>query len=319
MIVKRASTLLGACLSVALVAACAGSKPLPLVGAPSHPGTSAGVPAALAEPGDKLPITFKFTGAPQSFTVPKGVRRLHVIASGAAGGGGAGGPGGTTDAWIPVHSGEVLGIFVGGKGSAFNDCKGGAGGYNGGGFGGSPDPGNCTRAYLGGGGGGASDVRDGGEHAGLDKRLLVAGGGGGEAAANVGWWAGGAGGSPDGGIGESYHEGSRGRGGTQTAGGDAGHPHCNSPATPGLLGTGGKGGSSCVAHTDQNYSGGGGGGGYYGGGGGSGNDGHSFTYPYDGSGGGGSGFVVAGEIRVNRQALEEPNRGDGIIEIVSGR
>lgn len=314
---KRALVVLAASLSTVLLSACGGNKSLPLSGASSQPGANA------ASPSPNLGIfkEFKYTGSPQSYTVPQRITRLEIWAYGGAGGGGAGGPGGTVHAWITVHPGQVLGIFVGGRGLVGGGCKGGPGGWNGGGPGGSPQN-HCVRAFLGSGGGGASDVRDGGEHAGLEKRLLVAGGGGGEAAANVGWWDGGAGGFKgsgyDGRTGDSYHEKSKGRGGTQTAGGVAGTPYCDHPATSGTLGRGGTGGASCVAVTDQNYSGGGGGGGYYGGGGGSGNSFGSFSFPGDGGGGGGSCFVAAGATYIMLLPLHNHFHNDGYIQIANG-
>jgi hypothetical protein len=286
--------------------------------AKSLPVTNAAVPGAAVKPDVKFPITFKFTGGPQSFSVPKGVRRLHIIAWGAAGGGGS--PGGYEDAWIPVRSGELLGIFVGGKGSEGKGCRGGDGGYNGGAHGG------YTHTYCNGtpgwGGGGASDVRDGGAGAGLDKRLIVAGGGGGQTEANGGThWEGGFGGGAVGGDGGAYYDEFKGKGGTQIAGGAAGTKACAGNGTfaakPGVLGAGGTGGAGCTYF--KLWGGGGGGGGYYGGGGGTGNNNDTTgTRPYSGAGGGGSGFLVADAIRVNAQAAAEPNRGDGIVVIEAG-
>jgi hypothetical protein len=313
---KRTSVALAASLSAALLTACGGSKSLPFSVAPG------GSPAGTVHKFATLHVTFHFTGAPQSFTVPQGVTHLHIIASGAAGGGDAGGPGGTTDTRISVHPDQVLGIFVGGKGSPQADKKGGAGGYNGGGNGANVRI--CTpkdSCWGGGGGGGASDVRDGGEHAGLNARLLVAGGGGGESAANVGWWAGGDGGGDSGGNGGAYYEEYKGHGGTQKAGGVGGSGgEClfgDPNGKDGTLGDGGPGGIECTRGRTA-WSGGGGGGGYYGGGGGSGNSGEFCVfcaYPYNGAGGGGSGFVVAGGTDV--KMLPSVNRDDGYIDIIT--
>lgn len=323
---KLASTLLGAGLGAALLTACGGSKS-PALGSASNGallsqfGTNAALPATVMNPDQvhrpDVRHIFEYTGAPQPFTVPEGITRLHIIAFGAAGGGRSGGPGGTTDAWIPVRPGQLLGVVVGGKGDGGRNCNGGAGGYNGGGTGGG-SRGGCDSVYEGGGGGGASDIRDG-LHGGLEKRLLVAGGGGGEAAASVGWWSGGDGGGRDGGKGDAYNDADKGYGGTKTAGGLAGEKTCpGHDATPGALGKGGDGGFSCTEY--KNYTGGGGGGGYYGGGGGSGN--HSCFFcnkgPYDGSGGGGSGFVVPGATwYVNIQP--SVNHDNGSLEIVGER
>ena len=123
--------------------------------------------------------TFDHTGAGQVFTVPPGVTRITIAASGAAGGSSiiAGGRGGLVTASLPVKAGETLSVFVGGAGP---DRQGlgpplPSGGFNGGG----------GSAGSGAGGGGASDVRRG------STKLIVSGGGGGTATLA---WAGGDGG-----------------------------------------------------------------------------------------------------------------------------
>jgi Glycine rich protein len=98
-------------------------------------------------------------------TVPTGVSKVLVNATGAQGGtpqsGGLGGLGGWVQASLSVTAGQTLYVFVGG------DTVVGAS-YNGGGAGGS---------YRGGVGGGATDIRT--ISSDLKSRLIVAGGGGG--------------------------------------------------------------------------------------------------------------------------------------------
>jgi len=83
-------------------------------------------------------VSFIYTGAAQSFTVPTGVSQMNVTAAGAQGGtcGGTdntGGSGAWAIASIPTTPGETLSLYVGGQGK----CTGGApGGFNGGGAGG---------------------------------------------------------------------------------------------------------------------------------------------------------------------------------------
>src|SRR6478672_1964463 len=65
--------------------------------------------------------TFSYTGSMQSFTVPACVGQITVDVRGAKGGTGynvysQGGNGGRVQAVIPVTSGQVLQIFVGGAG-----------------------------------------------------------------------------------------------------------------------------------------------------------------------------------------------------------
>ncbi|MGZ8176639.1 glycine-rich protein [Williamsia sp. SKLECPSW1] len=195
--------------------------------------------------------TFTYTGAPQVFTVPQGLRRVLVEAVG-AGGADTGGSGfastkpGKTFAYAPVFGGQRLFVYVGGNGQ--HNAPGsriGAGGYNGGGAG-YPN-----------GGGGASDVRTVGGDAmspqSLASRLVAAPGAGGSAATR-----GGDGGRP----GDSN--------GLRLGGGAGGPDNGGSPAgdsQPGRLGVGGAASAT---------GGGGGGGGFFGGSGG-----------YRGAGGGG--------------------------------
>jgi len=212
-------------------------------------------PAQAAEPGR---VTFEYTGAPQTWTVPDGVTSVAVDLWGAQGGGSWGGSGGRVQATLSVTPGQELQVNVGG-----------AGGWRRGGFNG----GGGDRSIVGFGGGGASDIRVG--TAALPDRVVVAAGGGG-----AGWGAtpvggaGGAGGGLEGGAGADAC-GAGGGGGTQTAGG-AGHP-------PGMFGLPGT-------EVPWDPPDGGGGGGYYAGGagqfcgwgvsgGGGGGGGSSWTHP----------------------------------------
>lgn len=258
-------TCAGVLLAVALTA-CADSP-----SAPTAIGHTPKPPSFDVVPGTT--VTFNYTGAAQSWTVPAGVTSVEVLAYGAQGGGNAwaaGGLGGSAAATIPVTPGETLYLYVGGSGIL--------GGFNGGG--------SCSGGTIC-GGGGASDVRRGGAE--LSNRVVVAGGGGGSAESENPLFVGGAGGGlvgTAGAQGGPFDEGLGGEGGTQLAGGAGGlggYDH-GSAGVPGLGGAGG---------TDLSSRwGGGGGGGYYGGGGGA----ASSLSSTPGGGGGGSGFGPAGTV-----------------------
>ncbi len=244
--------------------------------------------------------TFAATGAEQTFRVPAGVDRIHVVAVGGRGGnaylGNApGGPGAAVEAELPVIPRELLFVEVGanGKDSAFDSTA--FGGFNGGG----------TGVVGGGGGGGASDVRtaSASTSGSLNSRLLVAagGGGGGEYGfLNSSTYAGGPGGGPDGDgeAGDNGNAGVDGGGGgggaSSTSGGGAGplgagvggDGFAGTAGTLGLGGNGGQPGSFSVVG-----GGGGGGGGLWGGGGGGGG---GCCQAGGGGGGGGSSFAVPG-------------------------
>ena len=204
-------------------------------------------------------VTFGYTGAPQTYTVPAGVTSLAVDARGASGGSGTGvfagqdgGAGARVQTILPVTPGQLLLVLVGGAGNYTGGAGAVRGSYNGGGGSG----------WTGAAGGGASDVRRSGGT--LTDRLVVAagGGGGGNAGRST---QGGAGGAPNGGTGTinntadlDYRYGIAG-GATQTAGGTNSYP--NNSVANGGWGEGGRGGYS-------GNPGGGGGGGYYGGAGG---------------------------------------------------
>ena len=216
---------------------------------------------ALAAAPASSAVTFSYTGAMQTWTVPNGVTSITVDVRGSQGGDciysnagkpdDLGGKGGRVVAVYAVTPGQTLNLFVGGIP------------YNGGGNG----AGSICQAN----GGGASDVRIGGTA--LTDRVVVAGGGGGggnNCSANA--EPGGDGGGLIGATGwqcGNQQGGSVGMGGTQSAGGAGG----TNPATAGALGIGGNGGGEGTAS-------GGGGGGYYGGGGaayGGGGGGSSYT------------------------------------------
>jgi Glycine rich protein len=236
-------------------------------------------PAAL---GAQVVHVFPYTGAMQNWTVPAGVHFAHFDVKGAQGGASEvlmiplipGGEGGRTVAEVRVFPGEVIHIFVGGKGYDGGPGPGSQhakGGFNGGGTGGA---GNFVDPW-GGGGGGASDIRVEGTL--LANRIIVAGGGGGASEklyVPCGFSEGGGGGGLQAADGVAAVTGCvGGTGGTQKSGGvQAGYPDGH-----GRLGFGGRG-RGCT--TVRETCGGGGGGGYYGGGGGA----------HDAGGGGGSGF-----------------------------
>jgi hypothetical protein len=233
---------------------------------------------------------FSFTGEQQTWTVPAGVNDVRIYALGAGGGGqtpgtpdpvtGAlptGGPltvaglGAMVATEVPVSSGEVLSITVGGEGGSGN----GAGGYGGGGRGGNLE--------ADGGGGGASGVSR------AEGPIVVAGGGGGAGSGVT--FSNGQGGSGGGieGAAESGEGGLEAGGlpGASAGGGGEGATTSTGGAggsNGGLAGKRGEGGSAAGACTHG--GGGGGGGGYYGGGGGGGG-----CYRESGGGGGGSSFV----------------------------
>ncbi|MBT0565645.1 glycine-rich protein [Williamsia sp. CHRR-6] len=191
---------------------------------------------------------YTFTGTPQRFVVPAGLRSLLVTAVGA---GGARPPGAKVEptranlisAYIPARAGQTLWVFVGGAGQP---GRPGRGGYNGG-----------ATGYPS-GGGGSSDVRtnpvDPRSTASLATRLIVAAGAGGTAITRGG----------DGGRGADNNF-------VRSGGGPAGFVRggtADGDAQQGFFGAGGAG--------SPTTGGGGGGGGFFGGAGG-----------YLGGGGGG--------------------------------
>jgi hypothetical protein len=211
--------------------------------------------------------TFDYTGSVQTYTVPVGVTSIQIEAWGAEGGTAdndagsctIGGLGGYAVGNLSVTPGEVLNVYVGGKGYSGN-----VGGWNGGGE-------SCSFTTTCSKGGGASDVRQGGTT--FSERVIVAGGGGGSE------WSGCSGQAGDGGglegLGGAHPSpgGVNGGGGTQVAGGAAGVASYS--GLPGVFGIGGDAGAHPAGHSGS------GGGGWYGGGG-SAEDGHA---------GGGSSYI----------------------------
>ncbi len=203
-------------------------------------------------------VTFNYTGAAQTLSVPTGVTEMTAVALGAQGGCSMGGLGGEATATFPVTPGETISVYVGGAGAC------GTAGMLPGGFNGGGDKYTDSGDFwLGASGGGASDVRRGGTA--LANRVIVAGGGGG-----AGYDDDVAGGAAGGVTGSSGMYSSLtgcmdsrcpGNGGGSSSGGTGGYCHDMCVGLDGTLGRGGRG-TGCAA------SGGGGGGGYYGGGGG---------------------------------------------------
>ena len=230
--------------------------------------------------------TFSYTGGEQKFVVPAGDTAVEVVATGAQGGGPVScclqaGSGAVVSGVLKVTPGEALYVEVGGTGGLP------AGGFNGGGMGGTDATGLSEF-----GGGGASDVRVISSSAGgsLASRLLVAAGGGGSGRPGA---AGGDAGAPGG---SSPGSSVGGGAGTLTAGGaggcDPGFPNIGC-GQPGSLGIGGDGGESGEGASGREGSGGGGG--LYGGGGGAGvMGGDAVSGGEVGGGGGGSSLTPAG-------------------------
>ena len=212
--------------------------------------------------------TYSYTGGIQQYVVPQGINSVKLTCKGAGGGnrasGAIGGSGGYAQGYLTVQGGDILYLFVGGKGGDASGETAGAAGYNGGGTGGGSSGGGQSGA----GGGGMSDVRLNGTST-SNIKILASGGGGGTVS-NAGGSGGGLSGNDGAGAGS-------GKGGTQANGG-AGGTGGGEPGQAGTAFAGGAGGSQGGVST-----GGGGGGGYYGGGGGSANPGCG--------GGGGSSYI----------------------------
>jgi uncharacterized protein YjdB len=238
-----------------------------------------------------------------TYTVPTGATTVNIDLGGAQGGtnvnGNAGGKGGRLTAVLNVTGGQVLNIYVGGRGGNANyNPPGPTGGYNGG----------ANGSAYGGAGGGASDIRVGGTA--LSNRVAVAGGGGGfgdDCGYNDN---GGDGGGSSGNNGYdcgSYNSYYAGAGGSQVSGGSG----AVYGGYAGTLGNGGRapygGYSGYFGYYYYYYNGGGGGGGYYGGGGG-----------YYGGGGGGSSYPLSGATTAFVSSVTNSagyQSGDGYVTI----
>jgi uncharacterized protein YjdB len=236
-------------------------------------------------------FTFAFTGSPASWTVPSGVTSIGFQAQGAMGGLNSTemstlcsgtlpdrqGYGACVKGTLAVTPGQVLNIYVGGRGTDGTKpgCVAipGVGGFNGGGNGAVG-----YGPYSGGGGGGESDIRSGGIL--ITNAVVVAAGGGG-AGGNyyfmTDYERGGDGGTLTGedGYGDNMPFSNGGaQGGQPGSGGLPGSYPGWTTGLPGLQGAGGNAGSPS--------GGGGGGGGWWGGGGGcwgGGGGGASYTDP----------------------------------------
>jgi len=251
-------------------------------------------------------VTFSYSGAATTWTVPTGVSAATFMVDGAAGGGFQGGVGGELRATLgALTAAQAVTVSVGGLGQD-GEAGSGLGGFNGGG---ADAPGGIGD---GGGGGGYSSV-------GFGSTLeLLAGGGGGAGAvggASDNFPAGGVGG--DGGqTGTNGTSGTAGTdsngtwgggggghsGGSGGAGGAGGTVSGTEPCVGGA-GSGGSGGSSLTGG-DGDFAGymnaGGGGGGYVGGGGGgAGGTGGCSYGGGGGGGGGGSSFAIASATGVS--------------------
>ncbi len=212
-----------------------------------------------------------YTGALQKWVVPPGVTALDFDILGGGGGGDnhSGAPipgkGGRVTGTLTVTPGQLLNLYVGGKGGD-GTATGAVGGFNGGG--------DATFYFFGSGGagGGASDIRIGGTS--LANRKIVAGGGAGNGWDSPGAFAGGHGGGTTGQSSPPNVGNGAAGGGTPSAGG-AGAVYTGWPSgAAGTFGLGGDGSTQGIS--------GGGGGGWYGGGGGcwnGGGGGSSYTDP----------------------------------------
>ena len=233
--------------------------------------------------------TFNYTGDVQTYTVPTGCTKLIVDCVGAAGGGCvalyditmARSEGGRVQCKLAVSPGQILYIYVGESrivdptSSATPNISrtfggGGAGSYG--------QAAWLTPWDIGAPGGGASDIRIGGTS--LNDRKVVAGGGGGVFINLEPGAGGGLTGGDSATIGTEGQYFSRGKGGTQSAGG-AGALVGSIRFNSGSFGQGADGGATSGS---SNYISAGGGGGWYGGGAG----GCSVQDRYTNAGGGSS-------------------------------
>jgi hypothetical protein len=250
------------------------------------------------------PVIEFTTAGEHSFVVPAGVEYINVLLRGASGGKDykaspthvyRGGKGAIVRTLLKVTPGATIWVFVGGKGThrLADDPVGTiAGGFNGGGAGGSIE---------GAGGGGATDIRT--SQMDLSTRLVVAGGGGGgcsSCSAFNNTAIGGDGGTPMGFNSTSAPLGpcrnfalTNSTGGTRTNGG-------GSASESGVFGIGGSG----DLFADHLGRGGGGGGGWYGGGGGG-------LSP----GSGGSSYCHSDKCKYPRYSLDTSWNNDGYAKI----
>ena len=171
-------------------------------------GTNNGPGQVRIVPNIVQPVTFSYTGAAQTYTVPINTASITITLVGASGGGSGGyspGLGARVTTTLSVTPGTTYTIMVGGQGAIST-----LGGFNGGGA--------APSASGGFSGGGATDIRTSATD--LTTRIAVAGGGGG-ADANFGA-AGGSGGQLGSNGGSSYYCLQAASGGSQTSGGATG-------------------------------------------------------------------------------------------------
>jgi len=248
----------------------------------------------------KSSITFSYTGANQTWTVPAGVTSILVDIYG----GGASGSGARVQATIPVTPAQTLIIVVGQAGITSSAATG------------------APAAYGGGGASGTSSNFPSQSGAGLSgvfktsysqiNALAIAGGGGGggvvitTTSPNILAVAeGGASGLPNGIAGvsssNSQYASTGGGGATIYLAGAAGGGNSlySMQGSVGSTLMGGKGGNAYLSGYPNASGGGGGGGGYFGGGGGGGGSDTGATSREASGGGGGSSFVVAGSSGIS--------------------
>ena len=240
-------------------------------------------------------VTFNYTGAPETWTVPSCVSQIQIEIAGAKGGGINGGNGAIINGFLTVVPGQTIQLNVGGEGA----CP--ASGFNGGGSGSNAN--NQANASC--GGGGASDLRTPPYQS--SNRIIVAAGGGGMGGGDTDS-DGGSGGCANGSDGIGVF-GIGGDGANQNNGGNGGAPWSptGNSGVNGVFYNGGDGASDPCFNLGP---GGGGGGGYYGGGGG-GSDCFNGSGPIGGGGGGGGSSLVP----LNATCISDTNSGNGYITI----
>lgn len=238
-------------------------------------------------------VSFSYTGADQTWTVPTGVYRITVDIKGASGGNAStatGGAGASITTTIPVVPGDTLRLVVGAKGGdgVNNGVTNITCPYGGGGYGGRSGTGGVYSGAAGGGYSGIFQLNT----ISVANALVVAGAGGGatywQTVTTNGGAAGTSGNASDGvtnNIAAFGH--SAGYGATTSSNGSAGVTYDAQSVNPagGSQLAGGHGGEVTTA----TWSGGGGGGaGYYSGGGATGGG------SAIGGGGGGSSYILNG-------------------------
>lgn len=245
-------------------------------------------------------ITFSYTAANQTWTVPENVTTIFVEVYGAQGGdhpeGFIGGKGGLVKGYMVVTPGTTLFLTVGGKSTTKTAVYG---------FGGNGGYSTSNNAKISNAGGGLSCISTAFPIS--HSNVIIVAGGGGSSASGYSGNGGNAGGSSGSdGIGNYGGTPTRGKGGTLTSGGGAGSQYDPNSTAP-TAGSALKGGNGGIVSPNTWSGGGGGGAGYYGGGGGAGG-GNAV-----GSGGGGSSYVSPSMIGATN--TEGTNTGHGKIII----